>query len=159
MVRLTILLCAGLFIVMWSVPRDSEVKRFGLMTQQAPQPRLAAALAPPQAAEVAITALSNAAFIPAAPVMVAQEPLDLVLRETKAPPQIAPETIGRVLRVTASSLNVREGPGKDYGVVSRLRRDDEVLVVVEAETEGGWALIRIEGDGVEGYVASRLLAE
>ena len=34
-----------------------------------------------------------------------------------------------------------------------------VLVLVEGEGRDGWSLVRVEGDGVEGYIASRLLTE
>ena len=61
--------------------------------------------------------------------------------------------------VNTKSVNVRAGPGKDFSVVDRLVRGESVLVVVQGEGPDGWSLIRIEGDGVEGYVASRLLTE
>lgn len=60
--------------------------------------------------------------------------------------------------MAAKSLNVRAGPGKDTEILDQLGRDEAVTVVVEAETPDGWALIRLEGDGVEG-VAARLLRE
>jgi hypothetical protein len=43
--------------------------------------------------------------------------------------------------------------------MDRLRRGDEVLVVAEADDPEGWAMIRIEGDGLEGYVSAALLSE
>ena len=70
----------------------------------------------------------------------------------------APES-GKILFIGAKSVNVREGPGKDFAVVGRLARGEAVLVVADGEGPDGWSLIRIEGDGVEGYVASRLLTE
>lgn len=70
----------------------------------------------------------------------------------------APAT-GRVMYVLPKSLNVRAGPGTDNEVLDRLTKGEAVLVVAEGEGPDGWSLIRIEGDGVEGYVASRLLTE
>jgi hypothetical protein len=60
-----------------------------------------------------------------------------------------------ILWVSANSINVREGPGTDYGVAGRLSRGESVTVVGDAGD--GWLRIRIEGDGLEGFVASRLL--
>ena len=61
--------------------------------------------------------------------------------------------------VNPKSANVRSGPGKDFDVVGRLTRGDSVLVVVRGEGADSWSLIRIEGDGIEGYIATRLLTE
>ena len=71
----------------------------------------------------------------------------------------APMTAGRILQVGARSANVRSGPDTDCDVVSRLTRGESVLVVAEGDGPDGWSLIRIEGDGVEGYIATRLLSE
>ncbi|WP_168199261.1 SH3 domain-containing protein [Pseudorhodobacter turbinis] len=60
-----------------------------------------------------------------------------------------------VMYINASAVNVRGGPSTDYGVVGRLTRDEAVAVVSPAQ--GGWVQIRIEGDGVDGFVAARLL--
>lgn len=53
-------------------------------------------------------------------------------------------------RVTASSrLNVREGPGINYKVVTTASHDE---IVVLLSVENGWAHIR-KDDGQEGYVS------
>ena len=135
--------------------RDHGQLRFGLMEQapEAPplvrQPAAAAITSTPPKAEVAV-------FAPAAPVMTTP----VVLETTAAAPVVvtAPES-GKILFIGAKSVNVREGPGKDFAVVGRLARGEAVLVVAEDDGPEGWSLIRIEGDGVEGYVASRLLIE
>ncbi|MDR5653574.1 SH3 domain-containing protein [Ruixingdingia sedimenti] len=56
--------------------------------------------------------------------------------------------------VIASLANVRAEPGTGAQVLGRLPRGEIVAVAAE---ENGWSLIRIEGDGIEGWVASRLL--
>ena len=61
--------------------------------------------------------------------------------------------------VVAPNVNVREGPGQDHAVLDRLPRGEAVLVQVTGEGPEGWSLVRVEGDGVEGYIASRLLME
>jgi hypothetical protein len=44
-------------------------------------------------------------------------------------------------------------------VLGRLTRNEAVLEVVAGAGPDGWSLVRIEGDGIEGYVATRLLRE
>ena len=54
-------------------------------------------------------------------------------------------------RVTASSsLNVREGPGTNYKVVTTAKRDE---ILVYLGVEDGWAHIR-KDSGQEGYVSA-----
>lgn len=60
-----------------------------------------------------------------------------------------------VLYVTASSVNVRSGPSAETEALTRLPRGEAVLVL-PSDTPG-WSMIRLEGDGVEGYIASRFL--
>jgi hypothetical protein len=154
MFRLMVLLCAGIFATMLIGGQDRGQKRFGLM-------------APPASQEVAVDvtpepppvveAVVEAAFVPEKPLMAAAEaaPAEVVaaVEELAAPPE------GRVFYVASASVNVREGPGKDHAVIGRLPQGEAVLVLVEGEGPEGWSFIRIEGDGVEGYVASRLLTE
>ncbi len=156
MIRLTLLLCAGLFVAMLIAGRDHGQLRFGLM-DQAPdtlpltsEPTARAITPLPAKADVAL-------FAPAAPVMATP----VVLESTAAaePAVVAASATGKVLFIGAKSVNVREGPGKDFAVVGRLARGEAVLVVAEGDGNEGWSLIRIEGDGVEGYVATRLLTE
>ena len=96
----------------------------------------------------------SVAFAPTAPVMQLPDP-----PQADPQPEIIAEALGPILRVRASSANVRGGPGTNYAAIGKLQRGDEVLVVLEPQATGGWARIRIEGDGVEGYVASRLLRQ
>lgn len=56
--------------------------------------------------------------------------------------------------VSATSVNVRQGPSTDTSVVGKLANGEAVTVV---SVEGDWARIMIEGDGLEGYVAARFL--
>ena len=61
--------------------------------------------------------------------------------------------------VGANSVNVREGPGKSFAVLDTLKQGEALTVVSAEGGEAGWSLIRIEGDGIEGYVATRLLTD
>lgn len=67
---------------------------------------------------------------------------------------VAPLT-GQIFRVAAKGANVRGGQGTDHPVVGRLARNEDVLVV--ADPGNGWVQVRIEGDGVSGWMAKRLL--
>lgn len=59
-------------------------------------------------------------------------------------------------RVLAESVNVRAGPSTGNPVVGRLARNEEVEVL--ERDPSGWVLVRIQGDGIEGWVAERLLS-
>ncbi len=80
-------------------------------------------------------------------------------------PEIQPATFAELsepdplplLYVNSAAINVRQGPSTDHAVIGRLTRNEAVLVV-EPEL-AGWVRIRIEGDGVEGFVAARLMTE
>ena len=152
MIRLTLLLCGGLFVVMLIGGRDHGQQRFGLMVPPAAPVAVVAKVEPKAAAPVQPEA-DVAVFAPAEPVMATP-----VALETTPAVQTAADT-GKVLFVGSRSVNVRSGPGTDFEVVGRLARGEAVLVVADGEGPDGWSLIRIEGDGVEGYVASRLLTE
>jgi uncharacterized protein YgiM (DUF1202 family) len=155
MFKLIFFLCSGLFLAMLVAGQDHGQQRFGLIAKP-PEPAAEVAL-PVEATAIAPEPepmVVEAAFAPAKPVMTA--PVADPVTEASAP---APEPTGRILYIDAKSVNVRSGPGKDFDVVDRLKRGEAVLVVSEGEGPDGWSLIRIEGDGVEGYVAARLLRE
>jgi len=57
--------------------------------------------------------------------------------------------------VKADSANVRAGPSTGHPVVGRLTRSEEVEVMETSAS--GWVRIRIQGDGIEGWIAGRLL--
>jgi uncharacterized protein YgiM (DUF1202 family) len=107
-----------------------------------------------------------ARFAPAAPVMTAPavEVADATgtaelpsADSAAAQPGAAP--VVALARVNSRSANLREGPGTDYAVVGRLAKGEAVQIVARDDGPGGWVLVRLEGDGEEGYIAARLLAE
>ncbi|NEY89635.1 SH3 domain-containing protein [Tabrizicola oligotrophica] len=154
MFRLTALLCAAIYAAFLIGGQDRGQLRFGLM--QASTERLAAeaaiTAAPSQAAEPQVRETS---FAPEKPLM--SGPAAALPATPESAPQTPPE--GQIFYVNAASVNVREGPGKDHAVIDRLPRGEAVLVLVPADSPDGWSLIRIEGDGLQGYVAARLLTE
>lgn len=120
------------------------------------QVKPAAPVAPAEAAP-ASPALTNAAFTPDQPVMVT--PAVQVAPAAPDLPDASAEAadVPAIRYINTVSVNLREGPGTDFAVLDRLARGEAVQVV---ETlPDGWSRIRIEGDGGEGFVATRLLAE
>lgn len=63
----------------------------------------------------------------------------------------------KILYVAATSINVRQGPSTNDKVLDRLVRYEAVSLVKDAGD--GWVQIRIEGDGIEGFVAARFLTD
>ena len=57
--------------------------------------------------------------------------------------------------VTGERVNVRQAPTTSAAVVDQVVFAEAVEVLTEPEN--GWVQIRIEGDGVEGFMASRFL--
>ena len=166
MIRLVLLLGAGLFAAMLIGGQDRGQMRFGLMavkqaekTQPVAVKDIAVKLAVNQTASPPAAQVQAASFAPDQPVMAPPVEDVTAVTETADVPSLPAPDATKILFVAAKSVNVREGPGKDFGVVSRLSRGEAVLVVTAGTGPDGWSLIRIEGDGVEGYVASRFLTE
>lgn len=93
----------------------------------------------------------------------AQEGLmDLVPDEAAAaalsPDADVPEDGGDVVWavVMAEAVNVRAGPSTGDSVAGRLVRGDEVMLV--GPEQDGWVQVRVEGDGIDGFVAARFLS-
>ena len=185
MLRLTFLLCSGLFLVMLLGGRDFGQLRPGLAEAAAEAKAVPVAAAVP-AVETAALAPDAAAVVPdlampvavatvvvapvaANPVVVAVAPAPVVepagtgvftlATYADAPDAtVTPEASadGEIWYVAGTSLNVRSGPSTDDAVVGKLKRGEAMLVVAREGDE--WARIKIEGDGIEGYVATRFLS-
>jgi len=65
------------------------------------------------------------------------------------------EDLLNVWFVTGEKVNVRQGPTTSSAVVDQVQFAEAVEVLTEPDN--GWVMIRIEGDGVEGYMANRFL--
>ena len=186
MLRLTFLLCSGLFLVMLLGGRDFGQLRPGLalaaadakaaavvpvvetvaLADKAVAIPLVVAAAVPEPVAVAappvVIVVPVAVVADVAPVLEAAEPENTVFTlSTFADPaletSIATEqaTKGEIWYVSGNSLNVRSGPSTDDAVVGKLSRGEAMLVVAREGED--WAQIRIEGDGIDGYVAMRFL--
>lgn len=180
MIRLTLALLTTLFVGFVIAGADRGQVRYGLMTTADP-----AIAAPTVSPETVVTASSpavqpppakpqvvQAIYVPAQPLIVAPqteaEPATQTADATPATPApeiLAPEipTLAEpeklVRFVAVSSANVREGPSKGFAVIEKLARGEAVSVISATEDPDGWSLIRIEGDGLEGYVSNTLLAD
>jgi hypothetical protein len=78
------------------------------------------------------------------------------------PPSVADEvaaalSASQVWYVNATKVNVREGPSTDFAVVGQMAFGDATEILSDPEDE--WVRIRIQGDGVEGYIARRFLQD
>jgi len=160
MIRLLLLLCAGIFVTLQIAGEDRGQLRFGLqeaaeaerLAQSLPvaaTPRAGADQVAPPAPDTA-DVVTQVAFTPQRPVVT-----PVAAPETPAQPAaVAPDA---VKYVTGRSVNVRSGPSTADGVVGKLTRGEAVTVVwIE---ENGWARIRLEGDGLDGYMSMDFLAD
>lgn len=167
MIRLTILLCALLFLSLKFVGEDRGQMRLGLIEGEkeaalqsakaktvvaAPSTANAPAQEPTPPAN-ANTGVVTIAFSPNQP-LVAPKPAAPV----NAPPTAAKTRAeGEVKYVSGRSVNVRGGPSTQDAVVGRLTRGEAVTVVwVE---DNGWARIRVEGDGIDGFMSTDFLKD
>lgn len=181
MFRLLLALCAGLFLTMLIAGRDQGQARMGLKgaydivelkplpTSDTAAPLAVAETAPTPAPVRRVVAAPQAQPLPATPVSFStpaetpvaglQTGLTLALplvsdrTDVASAEAVAPE---RIAYVIGSNVNVRAEPSAKATVLDRLARGEAVMVLGEGAP--GWSMIRIEGDGVEGYIASRFLA-
>ena len=162
MIRMVLVLCFGLYVTAMVLGEDRGQKRHGLMLADS-QTELVIAADPKQAAAAS---QPSAGFVPAQPVMLAAAPA-VSPKPAAAEPVVAaptPEALpaprvtgGTLYTVATRRANVRDGPGRSFAVVGSLAQGEQVLVVTEAQPIEGWLRIRIEGDGVEGYMSASLL--
>ena len=80
-----------------------------------------------------------------------------VLEQASAPAEPAATALDSLsLRcISAEAANVRDAASRSGAVIGRLQRGEVVQMV---ETVGDWVHVRIEGDGVEGFVHQSLLS-
>ena len=129
-------------------------------------------LAPPPPAEAAPDPepLSEATSVPMAPTVAPPADTLRVLPATTLAPladalpdalpmpadamqAVDPDPAFRI--ITADAANVRDGANRSAAIIGRLERGEIVQTVDEV---GDWVRIRIEGDGVEGFVHGSLIS-
>ncbi len=87
---------------------------------------------------------------------------DPVVDPAAEPASVADEidaalTDSQIRYVNANTVNVREGPSTDYAVVGKVTYGEATEILSDPDSD--WVRIRIQGDGVEGYVAARFLQD
>lgn len=165
MLRMTFILCAAMFVALLIGGEDRGQLRPGLMSAREEttiRPTVAVQADPApvvtQAAFTPATELPAALMAPTSDLtlpLVQPEAVQAALTEAETP--VAEEPAADVWYVAADTVNVREGPGKNYPVLDKLAQGDAVAVVWQDDT--GWAKIRIEGDGIEGFVSTDFLTQ
>ena len=76
------------------------------------------------------------------------------LEPTAAPPPVSEETYDWY-QVTATTLNVREGPGANFKAVGFLT-NNETVMVIDSTPDGGWRRIQ-KVDGFNGWASGQFL--
>ena len=137
--------------------------------QAVPAPVPAASVTPPQP-QPAGSSVISAAFATAeaasedaqaaegltlALPLVEPAPPRAAVAEPVAPPAPPADATPRLQYVVADTVNVRAGPSAKTESLTKLDRG-EAVQVLPSDTPG-WSMIQLEGDGVEGYVATRFL--
>lgn len=144
MIRLTIILSGSIWVAMVLAPELDEpvfaeqVAVLAPVEQPAPEVTQAALVSPVKVAAVA------------APTEPESAPLEIV-----SIPEAAPERI--IWYVTGSKVNVREGPSTNYSVMGNVTYGEAAEIVSELDAD--WIKIRIEGDGVEGFIMKRFMTD
>lgn len=158
MFKLLSLLCGSLFLVLLIGGEDRGQMRFGLMERYAPpEPvEIVVAEAPVQTAPDVVLATFPTP-VPEPVALPAVVPTAVPETAAADPAPAPPAPAAEVRFVNANAINVRQGPSTNDPVIGRLTRSEAVTVV--ADNGDGWVLVRLEGDGVEGYVAGRLLTD
>ncbi|MFN4130157.1 MAG: SH3 domain-containing protein [Paracoccaceae bacterium] len=171
MIRLLLLLCAGIFVTLQIGGQDRGQMRFGLTEAErelvspavADEPVMRAAdNAPitktsPENNPVNSPAIRQVVFAPAQPLISSAAQPETILQAETVAFAGAAATGTAVMYVTGRSVNVRSGPSTQTGVVGRLTRGEAVSVI--SVEDNGWARVRIEGDGIDGFMSMSFLAE
>lgn len=155
-------LSAAIWAVMFFSPDpEGPVFNEGRAEPEAAAPALAAAAPAPEPAvqtepapaplPAALVELAAATAMEATPEPA--EPVAAVAPE----PEPEPEPAALIRYVTGKRVNVRSGPSTDYGILDQVVLGDAAEVISDPAAD--WVQIRIEGDGVEGWIAARFLTE
>ncbi len=160
LVKLMVLLGAGFLAIAALYGAAGGPQRHGLtdpaegVASTAPASEPATAPDPVQALPATVRRLADTPVSgPLRPVILGERQPVPVATSTPAP------GIGLALhdirRVTSTSANVRGGPSTGHAVVGRVTLGEEVEVVEQGGN--GWLRIRLQGDGVDGWISARLV--
>lgn len=154
MFKYLILFSISFYLVLLIGGEDRGQQRMGLAGAYAVE---APPLVPPED-PVALSETTRPAAMPADTIRIlpAPEPATVQpasLTETPANPMNNPTVTLRT--ITAEAANVRDGASRNAAVIGRLDRGEIVQWLGQS---GDWVHIRIEGDGIDGYVHRRLVS-
>lgn len=159
MFKYLILFSISFYLVLLIGGEDRGQQRMGLAGAYAVD---APPLVPPEETlaedPVAVAETAPAATLPADTLRIlpAPEPATVQpasLSETPENPMNTPSVTLRT--ITAEAANVRNGASRNAAVIGRLDRGEIVQWLGQS---GDWIHIRIEGDGIDGYVHRRLVS-
>lgn len=153
MIKMSLMTLAAIYLVLVVLGRDTAEDKLAAVA--VPEPVKQVTLAEPE--KLAATPVAAQGGATVIPVRLAPMPgPSLKPSPEHAPLPVAAPGQGALFSVTATSANVREGPSTAQGVVGRVTRGEEVLVLADPGT--GWVKIAIEGDGLSGWISKKLLA-
>lgn len=163
MFRYLIFCCAGLYLALLIGGEDRGQERMGLRGAYAIDLSTPAVTAAAPETDGAADAPAIRTAAPADTIRILPEadatPAPAVLEQAAAPAEPAFNDFNNpsvILRsITAEAANVRDAASRNGAVIGRLERGEIVQMV---EQVGDWVHIRIEGDGVEGFVHRRLIS-
>lgn len=107
----------------------------------------------PAATEVKIASLDDSALIEHVTETLAARD---AVEDAPVAPVVEPDPIV-VREVTASRVNVRSGPSTSFEVLGQVTRAEIVEIV--GDPDAAWVEIRVEGDGVAGFMSGRFLTD
>ena len=158
MFRYLIFCGAGLYLALLIGGEDRGQERMGLRGAYAidlssPIPAEPTQIAAAEPAPRADTPADTIRILPMAEVSATPAVLEQAVVEPAFNDFNNPTVILR--SVTADAANVRDAASRNGAVIGRLERGEIVQMV---EQVGDWVHIRIEGDGIEGFVHRRLIS-
>lgn len=138
-------------------------------TGQSIRERLSIALVAPQVEQNTLEPVAADVDVTADPATAAEEDPAAVIAATfltaieeevaEEPVQSTAEILSDLRQVAGSRVNMRAGPGTDYGVLVTLTGGTTAEVIEESYDTSGdaWVLVRVRDTGQEGWMAARLM--
>lgn len=150
---------AFFYVTLLIAGQDSGQQRMGLLgaydiALAPPAPAPAPSAADPAPAEALAKAPSDSLRILPAPERSLVQPASLTTEPAPAFNDFNNPTV-TLRTITAEAANVRDAASRNGAVIGRLENGEIVQVL---ETSGDWVHIRIEGDGIDGFVHRRLIS-
>jgi uncharacterized protein YgiM (DUF1202 family) len=146
MFKLTLFLGGSIMAAMAFAPELDEpvftemVAEVAPVVEPAPETTRAALISP---VEVAVPVVVNT-----------PEPVAVAI---VAIPEPAPEPERIIWFVTGSRVNVRGGPSTNYDVLGKVVYGEAAEIISDPDAD--WVKIRIEGDGIEGFIMKRFMTD